>query len=136
MDKILVDTNIVLDLLTKRKDFYLPASKLFTLADNGKVRLAISSLTFATTYYLLSRELDTAKAKEILRKFKVLVIVLPVDDKVIDLALNSDFKDFEDAIQYYTAIENKQEIIITRNLRDFKLSSLPLLTAEDYLKMR
>jgi predicted nucleic acid-binding protein len=136
MDKILVDTNIVLDLLTKRKDFYLPASKLFTLADNGKVRLAISSLTFATTYYLLSRELDTAKAKEILRKFKVLVIVLPVDDKVIDLALNSDFKDFEDAIQYYTAIENKQEIIITRNLRDFKLSSLPVLTAEDYLKMR
>jgi len=136
MDKVLVDTNIVLDLLTRRKDFYLAASKLFSLADNGKIRLAISSLTFATTYYLLSRELDAAKAKEILRKFKVLVIVLPVDDKVIDLALNSEFKDFEDAIQYYTAIENKQEIIITRNLRDFKLSSLPVLTAEEYLKMR
>lgn len=136
MDKILVDTNIVIDLLSKRKEFYKPASRLFTLSDNKDIKLAISSLTFANTFYLLSKELDSAKAKEILRKFRLLVKVLPMDDKIIDLSLNSDFNDFEDAIQYYTAIENKFEIIITRNLQDFKLSKIPVMTANDYLTMK
>ncbi|MGF7138259.1 type II toxin-antitoxin system VapC family toxin [Roseimarinus sediminis] len=135
MDKVLVDTNIVVDLLTKRHEFYAPASKLFTFADNKKVQLSVSSLTFANIYYLLSRDLDSKTAKEILRKFKLLVKVLPIDDKIIDLSLNSDFKDFEDAIQYFSAIENKQDIIITRNLKDFKLSKLPVMTADHYLKM-
>jgi len=135
MDKILVDTNIVIDLLTKRKEFYKSASKLFTLSDNKEIKLAISSLTFANTFYLLSKELNPMKAKEILRKFKLLVKVLPMDDKIIDLSLNSDFKDFEDAVQYFTALENKLEIIITRNLKDFKLSKIPVMTANDYIIM-
>ncbi len=59
-----------------------------------------------------------------------------MDDKIIDLSLNSYFNDFEDTIQYYTAIENKFEIIITRNLRDFKLSKIPVMTANDYLTMK
>ena len=59
-----------------------------------------------------------------------------MDDKIIDLSLNSDFNDFEDTIQYYTVIENKFEIIITRNLRDFKLSKIPVMTANDYLTMK
>ena len=135
MDRILVDTNIIIDLLTKRRDFYIPASELFTLADKKEIKLAISSLTFANTFYLLSKELNDEKAKEILRKFKLLVKVLPMDDKIIDLSLNSNFKDFEDAIQYFTAIENNLEIIITRNLKDFKLAKIPVMTAENYLNL-
>ena len=136
MQNVFIDTNIVIDLLSKRKEFYKPASWLFTLSDNKEVILAISSLTFANTYYLLSKELDTEKVKEILRKFKLLVKVLPMDDKIIDLSLNSGFKDFEDAIQYFTALESKFEIIITRNLKDFKLSKIPVMTANDYLAMK
>lgn len=136
MDKIFVDTNIVIDLLTKRKEFYKSASELFSLADYKKVKLAISSLTFANTYYLLSKELTHKKAKEILRKFRLLVKVLPLNDKIIDLSLNSDFNDFEDAVQYYTVLENKFEIIITRNLKDFRLSKIPVMTADDYLVMK
>ena len=136
MDKIFVDTNIVMDLLTKRKEFYKPASELFSLADYKKVKLAISSLTFANTYYLLSKELTHKKAKEILRKFRLFVKVLPLNDKIIDLSLNSDFKDFEDAVQYYTVLENKYEIIITRNLKDFKLAKIPVMNADDYLVMK
>lgn len=136
MDKLLVDTNIVIDLLTRRKEFYQPASILFTLSDNKKIILAISSLTFANTFYLITKELNAQKAKEILRNFKLLVTVLPMDDKIIDLSLNSNFKDFEDAIQYYTAVENKLDIIITRNLKDFKLSKIPVMTATDYLAMK
>jgi len=59
---------------------------------------------------------------------------LPVDEKIISLALNSDFRDFEDAIQYYCAVENKIKMILTRNLSDFKKSAIPVATAEEFVK--
>ena len=74
------------------------------------------------------------EVRNILRKFKVLVNVLPLDDKITDLALNSEFHDFEDAIQYYTAIENDQDIIINRNQQDFKESKIPVMSAGEFIK--
>ena len=132
MEKLLVDTNIVVDLLSRREDFYREAQDLFTLSDEGKVKLLVSSLTFANTHYLLNRYKNKDEARKILIKFKVLVEVAKLDDKIIELALASDFSDFEDAIQYYTAVENGADVIITRNLRDFKTSKLPVLTAKEY----
>lgn len=84
---------------------------MFSLADKDKVELFVSSLTFANTYYILTRHTSDKEARKALRNLKVLVGVLPMDDKIIDLAINSDFKDFEDAIQYYTAIENDLQFI-------------------------
>jgi predicted nucleic acid-binding protein len=136
MDRLLVDTNIVLDLLAERKEFLLEAQQLFTLSDKKEVKLYVSSLTFANTFYILSQKLKLSNARKILRKFKVLVDVLPMDDKIIDLSLESDFKDFEGGIQYHTAVENEIDIIITRNLKDFKTSKIPVLTAKDYIKIR
>jgi len=74
------------------------------------------------------------EVRKVLRNFKVLVNVLPLDDKISELALNSDFKDFEDAIQYFTAIENGQDLIITRNQQDFKESKIPVMTAGEFIK--
>ncbi len=136
MDKILVDTNIVIDLLAKRDKFLIEAQELFTLSDRKKVKLYVSSLTFANTHYILSQSLKIENSRKILRRFKVLVEVLPMDDKIIDLSLDSEFKYFEDAIQYYTALENNLELILTRNLKDFKLSKIPVLTAKDYLQLK
>ena len=135
MDRLLVDTNIIIDLLAKREKFLTEAQELFTLSDKKEVKLYVSSLTFANTHYILSQSLKIDDSRKILRKFKVLVEVLPMDDKIIDLSLDSDFKDFEDAIQYYTALENNLELILTRNLKDFKLSRIPVLTAKDYLQL-
>ncbi len=134
MKKIFVDTNIVMDLLQKREHFYLEAQELFTLADKKKIKINVSALTFTTTHYLLAKHFNATDARKILTKFKILVTVLPVDDKTIDLALVSDFTDFEDAVQYYTAIENNMEIILTRNKKDFKRSALPVLTANEFLR--
>ena len=133
MEQIFVDTNIVNDLLEKRADFYKEAQELFTLSDQRKVKLYISALTFANVHFLLSRYLKM-DARNVLAKFKVLVEVLAVDDKIIELALNSDFRDFEDAIQYYTAIENDINILITRNKKDFKNVSITILNAKEFLK--
>ena len=134
MKNLLLDTNIILDLLANRMPFYTEAAKLFSLADKKKLKLSISSLCLADVHYILSRQNPGIEVRSILRKFKVLVNVLPLDDKIVDLALNSDFHDFEDAIQYYTAIENDQDIIITRNQPDFKESKLPVMTAGEFIK--
>lgn len=134
MDKIFVDTNVVLDLLSKREEFYREAQDLFTLSDHKEITLYVSSLTIANAHYLISKNHKLDDARKILIKFKVLVEVLPLDDKVLELALVSDFKDFEDAIQYHTALENEIDIIITRNKKDFKNAKLPVLTAKEYLK--
>lgn len=134
MERLLVDTNIIIDLLTKRESFYQEAQDLFTLADEKKVLLFISALTFANTHYILSKSMKEDDARKILIKFKTLVKVLPLEDKILELALVSDFVDFEDAIQYHSALDNKLETIITRNKKDFKKSSLPVLTAKEYLK--
>ncbi|MEN8138626.1 MAG: PIN domain-containing protein [Bacteroidota bacterium] len=134
MSKLLIDTIIVIDLLAKRGEFYDSAAKIFSLADKHKLKLTVSSLTFANTNYILSKMKSADGARDILRKFKILVRILSLDDKVVDLALNDEgFKDFEDGIQYYTALENNQDIIITRSLKDFKNSKIPVMTAEQYL---
>ncbi len=134
MKELFLDTNIFLDLLADRMPFYTEAAKLFSLADKKKIKLSVSSLCLADANYILSRQNPEMEVRKILRKFKVLVNVLPLDDKIIDLALNSDFKDFEDAIQYFTAIENDQDIIITRNQPDFKESKIPVMTAGEFIK--
>lgn len=132
--KIFVDTDVVLDLLAKRESFYPFAAQLFTIADKQEVTIFVSSLSFGNLNYILSKQKSSTEARKILSRFKVLVKVLPVDDKIIELALNSDFRDFEDAIQYYCAIENGINILVTRNLKDFKLARISILTAEEFVK--
>jgi predicted nucleic acid-binding protein len=132
--KIFVDTDVVFDLLAKREPFYTYAAQLFTNADKQEVTICVSSLCFGNLNYILSKHKSAVEARKILSRFKVLVTILPVDDKIIELALNSDFKDFEDAIQYYCAIENGINILITRNLKDFKPVRIPVLTAEEFVK--
>ncbi len=136
MERLFVDTNIVLDLLQKRYEFYREAQGLFTLADRKLVKLYISSLTIANTHYLLSRHYNAHDSRQILARFKVLVEVLPLDAKIIDLALTSELKDFEDAIQLSTAVENDMDLIITRNKKDFRQQILPVMTAGEFLNGR
>jgi predicted nucleic acid-binding protein len=135
MKKLFVDTNIVIDLFAKREPFYAEAATLFSLADTKKLYLSVSALTFANTNYILLQSKKQEEAKLILRKLKLIVSVVSLDEKIIGLSLNdNDFKDYEDALQYYTALENGDEAIITRNLRDFKRSKLPVMTAAQFLK--
>ncbi len=136
MKKLFIDTNIVIDLLSRRESFYQEAAQLFSLADKKKIKLSISALTISNTSYTLLRQTNADKAKEILRKLKLIINILPLGDKIIGLALNDNsFQDFEDGLQYFTALENNQELIITRNLKDFKNSALPVMTARQFLEI-
>ncbi|MFN5345990.1 MAG: type II toxin-antitoxin system VapC family toxin [Bacteroidota bacterium] len=134
MEKLFVDTDVVLDLLSARQPHYKFAAELFSLADMESIRLYVSSLTFANVHYVLSKQLSATESRKLLLRFKTLVTVLPVNDKIIELALSSSFADFEDAIQFYAAIENNISILLTRNLKDFKKATIPVMTPQQYLK--
>lgn len=135
MEKVFVDTNIVIDLLAKR-EFYSEAQDLFTASDRKEISLYISSLTFANAYYSIVKHYKSVDAKKYLSKFKVLANVLPLEDKYIELSLASDFEDFEDGLQHSIAVDFECDVIITRNKKDFKKSKIPVMTAGEYLKRK
>jgi predicted nucleic acid-binding protein len=132
---VFVDTDIIYDLLAKRDPHYQAAAKLFTLSDEEKIQISISALSIANIHYLISKQLSGERAKQILRKFRLLIHIVPLNEKIIDLALNSKFNDFEDAIQYYCAIENECDILLTRNLRDYKKAQITVMTALDFINL-
>ena len=136
MEKVFVDTDIVLDLLSNREPFYIHSANLFSAADKNEIKLYVSSLSFANLNYILSKQYSADQSRKKLLKFKTLVTVLSVTDKVIELSLSSDFKDFEDGIQYFTATENNIKTLLTRNLKDYKSAQISVLTAEQFLKGR
>ena len=134
MQKIFLDTNIVLDFLGEREGFYEPAAKILTLADQKKIEIYTSPTSISNTYYLLSRFENTKIALEKIRKFKVLCSISMMDDEVIEKAINSNFKDFEDAMQYFSALASNCDLIVTRNEKDFKNALIPVLNGESYLE--
>ena len=133
MQKLFLDTNVVLDLLGERDPFYITAARIATLADRGKVRLIVSALTYSTVYYLLSKFESSEAAKEKIRKFKVIAETSDLTDKVVEQGLASKFKDFEDALQYYCALKTECNVLITRNGKDFKMSDIPVFSPDEYL---
>lgn len=134
MKRILIDTNIIIDLLADRQPFAAASKTIFSLADTEEIQVVVSSLSIVNTHYILHNVHKIKDARSILSKFRALVETAHLSDKTIELALNElTFKDFKDAVQYFTAIESKCECIVTRNLKDFKNSKLPVFGPNEYL---
>ncbi len=131
--KIYIDTNVMLDLLGEREEFYLDAAKIASLADQKKIMLISSPISYATVNYFLSKFENSNVAREKLRKFKLVSEVCTIDESIVEKSLNSNFSDFEDALHYFNAIESKCEIIITRNPKDFKNASLPIMSPKEFI---
>ena len=113
---------------------YSPLSAvLFTFAEMKKLKFYTTPLIFVNTFYILRKQLGNEEAKKALRKLRVHIHIINSSEVVVDKALNSDFADFEDAIQYYTSQENDINILLTRNLRDYKNASLIVQTPETFL---
>ena len=133
MNKIFVDTDVILDLLARRIPHFHFSAVLFTFAEMKKLELYTTPLIIANTFYILRKQLGNDSAKNALRKLRILLHLIDSTESVIDKALNSDFSDFEDAIQYYTALEYQIPVILTRNIRDYKKASIVVQTPESYL---
>lgn len=131
---LFVDSDVILDVLEKREPFYDYSAQILTLGDEKKVQLFTTSLVIANIYYIMRKHLGIQKAKENLRKLRIIVNVMSVNEKEVDLALNSELSDFEDALQYFTALNNKIDFIITRNTKDYKNPKLIVQTPQEYIE--
>ena len=134
MMRLFLDTNIVVDLLEGREPFCYDAAQLFTMAHDKRVELLVSPMpmTFSTASFLL-RKHGSEGVRNLLSNLRQLVRVTISDERTVDDSIASQFKDFEDAMQYYTALNAKAEIIITRNGKDFTASNLPVMTATEFI---
>ena len=132
-DRLFLNTNVVIDLLGEREPYYTAAAKIATLADKLKIDLVVSALTYSTVYYLLSRFEIKEAVKAKIRKFKIIASTSDLTDDIISNGLASNFPDFEDSLQYFCALKENCDILITRNSKDFKTSTIPVLTPDEYL---
>ena len=136
MNKVFADTEVILDLLARRIPHFHFSAVLFTFAEMKKLELYTTPLIIANTFFILRKQLGNESAKNALRKLRILLHIIDSTESIIDKALNSDFSDFEDAIQYYTALEYGIPVILTRNIRDYKKASIVVQTPESYLVTR
>ena len=131
--RLFLDTNVMLDLLCERKPYYDVAAKLMVLKEEGLVQIIVASLSFVTCHYVMSKTIGKISASEMLKKFRILCEVAEVDEINIDKSLFSKFTDFEDAVQYFSALKANADCVITRNSKDFILSEIPIFSPQEFL---
>ncbi|MBP5503291.1 MAG: PIN domain-containing protein [Bacteroidales bacterium] len=135
MIKVFLDTNIVIDYLAQRTNFYPKASLIISICGDNGFKLLVSSLTFATTSYVLSERnnLSAENIKKLFDNFIAAANVTVVDMLTIRQSISSKFGDFEDAMQYYSAIRENADCIITRNKKDFIESQIPVYEPDEFI---
>lgn len=134
MKNLFLDTNIIIDVIANRKPFSFPAARLLNHSENGKVNLFISALSYSHIYYIVKKTSSHKEMLTILRDLEGVTGTLNVTKEIISSALHSDFNDFEDAIQYNTALASGAvDAIVTRDIRGYKKSRLTVLTPDEAL---
>ncbi|WP_263975432.1 type II toxin-antitoxin system VapC family toxin [Leptolyngbya sp. 7M] len=128
--KVLIDTNIILDVALERQPYFEASEQILAFAEQGRIIGHISASTFGDLYYILRKDKGRASSLEFLRNIADFCQVATVDQTVISMALTANFKDFEDAIQYSTAAVNHLDAVVTRNPKDFVGATLRVTTPE------
>ena len=133
--KVLLDTNIVLDVLMDRMPFADFATDLFSKVEDGTIIGYLCGTSITTIYYLASKTVGTQRAQEEIKKLLSLFEVAPVNRLVLESALVAGFNDFEDAVIHDAACHVGAEAIVTRNQKDFKKSRISVCSAEELVKI-
>ncbi|MBE9242539.1 type II toxin-antitoxin system VapC family toxin [Synechocystis salina] len=131
--RILIDTNIVVDVATLREPFFENSDRLLVCCEEGKIKGHLSASTISDIFYIVRKVRGKDWTLDFLKRLIDFCEVLPVDQAVIKRALASDPKDFEDAIQYQTALIACLDGIVTRNPKDYAEASISVFTPAELL---
>lgn len=126
--KLLLDTNVLIDIALRRQPFFQESDRAFALIEQGRAEGFISATTYSDLYYIIRKTQGHEWTLKFLRRLSSICQIATVDQSVISLALSLEFSDFEDAIQYATAIENHLDGIVTRNPQDFAQAEIQIFT--------
>ena len=133
MKNIFFDTDVILDVSIKREMDIKDSVKLINFVEDGLYKGYTSTIIFSNIYYIQRKLIGHEISIKFLKNLRLILSVLNVNDSIINKALESEFKDFEDAIQYFTAVENNMDCIITRNVKDYQNSIIPVYTPTELL---
>jgi predicted nucleic acid-binding protein len=136
LSKAFIDTDVILDFMIAREPFALDAARIFSLSEKKEISICTTALVFSNAYYVLRKLGPHKKVMEKLNLLARLVDIIGLSKIAVMQALESEFNDFEDALQHYAALSENVRIIITRNTKDYKYSELAVLTPDQYLKGR
>jgi predicted nucleic acid-binding protein len=134
MNKVFIDSDIILDMVIEREPFREPATRVFDLALEKEVELYTTPVVLSNVFYFSCKKYGPAKSKEHIKDVCLAVKILVIDKKTVSAALDSNFKDFEDALQYFAVKEAGVSMILTRNLKDYKVADLKVQTAQEYIE--
>ena len=133
--KVFIDTDIVLDVALAREPFFSASKIILAMAENNIIIGNISSNCIANIYYILKKSGGDNKARKFILNIVKYITVITIDHQNVLEALKSKFSDFEDALQHSSAVENRCEYIITRNIEDYKNSKIKVLLPEEFIRM-
>ena len=133
MKKVFLDTNVILDLLLDREPFSNNIAEIIELSAEKSIELCISSVALTDTNYIIQKFEGTKSANSKTKLILELVTVENVGETTVTQASNSKFKDFEDGVQNFCAIESKHKVIVTRDTKGFKHSTLSIMTPREIL---
>jgi predicted nucleic acid-binding protein len=137
VDQILLDTDVILDFFFNRKPFADDTAKILRWCELKEIAGLITPVIVSNAYYLLRKNSTAGKVIEKLKELMTIIDVITMDREIIMNALHSDFNDFEDALQHFSAVKSRQvDLRITRNVKDYKLSTLPVFTPESYIRRK
>ena len=131
--KVFIDTNIFLDILCKREQFVDDALSIFDMAVDDCIELLISDLSIANIKYITRKELPTDKFYDIIQAFRPIFQIVPLGGGVIDSALSLKANDFEDALQYFSAVQAGADCLVTRNIKDYGFAKMEVLDSKAFL---
>jgi len=136
MTKILIDTDVILDFFFDRKPFSEHAAIILNMCEQKHIQGFVTTVIISNSYYLLRRNAQHNKVIDKLKQLLSIIDVLNMNKRIVMNAINSDFKDFEDALQNFAAVSNGDiDVIVTRKIKDFKKSEIAVLTPESFLKL-
>ena len=134
MREFFVDTNVLIDLVIVREPYTTYAKELFKIAKEKSIMMYICAISYNNAFYIIRKRLGRETAEMSINLISTITKCLPVDFSIIQQAMASQFRDFEDAIQYFCALQiPKCEAIITRDVKDFKLSAIPVIKPDTFL---
>lgn len=134
MKSAFIDTNVLIDVIAERSQHYAASAEIWTMADNGQLPCFVSAISFNNIHYLIRRNGNAEKARKALIAIRDSFRIVPLDEQILGHAIDSKMKDFEDSIQFHSALRCGADCIISRNTKDFpKDSPIPVLSPEDFL---
>lgn len=131
--RLFVDTNVLIDVLANRKDFYADSSAIWTLAESGRTEAAIAMISISNCYYVIRKHAGRKNADQAIRLLRDTFQAVDLTSQILNQAIDADFTDFEDALQYFSATHARADYFITRNPNHFPQGTLPIMTPREFL---